>query len=73
MDWLEAQSTLKIASYRQETLMKFVNGWRYLYKDRNRWNIEFRFGVFTLLRLYYDHSDRAWSVTVCNYTTQGRF
>lgn len=53
--------------------MKFVNGWRYLYKDRNRWNIEFRFGVFTLLRLYYDHSDRAWSVTVCNYTTQGRF
>lgn len=48
--------------------MKFVNGWRYLFKDGNRINMELRIGILTLFRLYADFSDRVFSLTLINFT-----
>ena len=46
--------------------MKLVNGWRYIFKEPDRHNIEIRFGVVTVFRLYADFSDREFSLTVFN-------
>lgn len=47
--------------------MKFTNGWRYLFKDGNRINLEVRISIITLLRIYLDFSDRDWSLTLLNF------
>ena len=47
--------------------MKFVNGWRYLYKDSNRIEVKFRVGKLTVFTLYVDFSDREVLVTVFNF------
>lgn len=47
--------------------MKLVNGWRYLFKDTDRFNIELRLRVVTVFRLYADLSNREFSVTLLNF------
>lgn len=50
--------------------MRLTNGWRYLYKERDRFNFELRIGVLTVFRLYLDISDRSFELTICNYTVE---
>lgn len=47
--------------------MRHINGWRYIYKDRNRVHIELRLGKLTFFRLAMDPDDRIWALTLCNF------
>lgn len=46
--------------------MKLVNGWKYIFKEADRFNLELRLGVVTVFRIYADFSDREFSLTVLN-------
>jgi len=47
--------------------MKYTNGWKYLWKDTNRFELKLRLGLLTVLELYADCSDRKWKVVLLNF------
>jgi hypothetical protein len=48
--------------------MKFVNGWRYLAKNRDRVEVRLRIGLVTVFDLFIDVGGARWSITLCNFT-----
>ncbi len=48
--------------------MKFVNGWNYLAKNRDRVELRVRIGVLTLFEVFADVGDARWSITLLNLT-----
>ncbi len=50
--------------------MKFVNGWKYLAKDRARFQLRFRLGVLSILDIDIDVGDARWKVGVLNFFFQ---
>lgn len=50
--------------------MKFVNGWRWMFKDGNRFDLTLRLGVVTVFCLLIDISDRYYALTVMNFRVE---
>jgi hypothetical protein len=48
--------------------MKFINGWNYLAKNRDRLELRWRIGVVTVLDVFLDVGGARWSVTLLNFT-----
>jgi hypothetical protein len=47
--------------------MKFINGWKYVKKDSNRFHFGLRISVLTVYEVFIDVSDRAWKVVILNF------
>lgn len=47
--------------------MKFINGWRFLFKENDRVHIEFRVSILTVFKLFLDFGNREFSVMVMNF------
>jgi hypothetical protein len=47
--------------------MKFINGWKYLWKDSDRVEVKLRGGLLTVVDVYIDFSDRRWRLVVLNF------
>jgi len=47
--------------------MKLINGWRWMYKESDRLDINVRIGTVTLVRVYADISDRRLQLTLLNF------
>jgi hypothetical protein len=52
--------------------MKFVNGWQYIKKDKDRVVVELRISVVTFLRLELDFSSKYTELTVLNFKVSNK-
>jgi hypothetical protein len=50
--------------------MKFINGWKYVKKDSNRFHFVLRISVLTVYEVFVDFSDKKWKIMVCNIGLQ---
>lgn len=48
--------------------MRFINGWKWLAKNRDRVEVRLRIGLVTFFDLFIDVGDARWSVTLLNLT-----
>ena len=47
--------------------MKFINGWKYMFKDSDRFHFGLRIGVLTVYEIAFDVSDGTWKVVLFNF------
>lgn len=47
--------------------MRYINGWRYLFKETDRFHFGLRIGVLTVFELYADVSSREWRAVLLNF------
>lgn len=52
--------------------MKFVNGWKYLAKDRARFQIRLRLGILSIIDIDIDVGDARWKVGLLNFFVQSK-
>lgn len=50
--------------------MKFINGWKYMFKDSDRCHFGLRLGVLTVFEFFVDFSDKKWKIMLCNIGLQ---
>jgi len=48
--------------------MRFINGWNYLYKDRDRVEFTLRVSIVTLFSIFIDFSAAEYKVTLLNFS-----
>lgn len=46
--------------------MRFVNGWKWLSKNRDRIEVRLRIGLLTIFDLFLDVGDARWNITLFN-------
>lgn len=47
--------------------MKYTNGWKYLHKEHDRFELKIRIGLLTVLDVFVDASDYRWHVALFNF------
>jgi hypothetical protein len=50
--------------------MKYINGWKYIQKDTDRFEFRLRIGVLTVFNFFADWSDKKVRVTLFNFTVE---